>query len=147
MRTRAITSLLAMLLSSCLTSCFNLGNKATRTGFKADFLQMTSSLGRDPTNELQKVLSRTLLSAALLLGTGAGVGLPPAALARPEGVNRPDLLPKEQTTVIDVANFLTKGFDTKFTAHPHRFVLYLLKSSSTCLLLSFRTGEESSQCY
>lgn len=32
--------------------------------------------------------------------------LPAIAMARPEGINRPDLLPNEQTTVIDTANFL-----------------------------------------
>jgi hypothetical protein len=35
------------------------------------------------------------------------------ALAKPEGVNRPDLLPKEPTPVIDVANFLSKGQERK----------------------------------
>lgn len=40
----------------------------------------------------------------------------PVAHARPEGVNRPDLLPKEQTSLIDVANFLTKGQEKKVIA-------------------------------
>lgn len=35
------------------------------------------------------------------------------SLAKPDGVNRPDLLPKEQTSIIDVANFLSKGQEKK----------------------------------
>lgn len=39
------------------------------------------------------------------------------ASARPEGVNRPDLLPKElNVPLIDVANFLSKGQEKKIVA-------------------------------
>ncbi len=51
-----------------------------------------------------KILSTMFLATSLTLGSSINV-----VNARPEGVNRPDLLPKTQTTVIDVANFLAKG--------------------------------------
>eukprot|EP00245_Coleochaete_scutata_P006858 TRINITY_DN21670_c0_g1_i1.p1 TRINITY_DN21670_c0_g1~~TRINITY_DN21670_c0_g1_i1.p1 ORF type:complete len:249 (-),score=47.44 TRINITY_DN21670_c0_g1_i1:13-759(-) len=54
-----------------------------------------------------KWLGRTAAGVALALTlTTTGV---PEALARKEGVNRPELLPKEFTTVIDVAGFLSDG--------------------------------------
>lgn len=55
-------------------------------------------------------LGRQVATAALALMACFPVG----AHARPEGVNRPDLLPSGPTTpLIDTANFLTKGQEKK----------------------------------
>lgn len=63
---------------------------------------------RDAVALARKVAASSTL--ALLLAA-------PVAMARPEGVNRPDLLPKgDKTTVIDTANFLTKGQEKKAAA-------------------------------
>ncbi|KAL3916090.1 MAG: hypothetical protein SGPRY_006966, partial [Prymnesium sp.] len=49
---------------------------------------------------------RAALSAFLI---AAPVTLPRGAAARPEGVNKPELLPAYQTNVIDLQRFLTSG--------------------------------------
>lgn len=48
-----------------------------------------------------------------LLGGAAAAGIALPARARTEGVNRPELLPKEYTTVIDLENFLAKGEEAR----------------------------------
>jgi hypothetical protein len=53
------------------------------------------------------MLSVVAVSAALLTG---------GAHARMEGVNKPELLPKEYTPVIDVAGFLTEGEEKRIKA-------------------------------
>ena len=50
--------------------------------------------------------SSTPSLAKWAVGIATALSFSTAAIAQPAGVFRPDLLPKEQTTVIDVANFL-----------------------------------------
>ena len=57
-------------------------------------------------SESRKAIAKCVLLASIAFS-------PFSALARPEGVNRPDLLPKEQTAVIDVANFLSNSQEKK----------------------------------
>ncbi|KAL6756505.1 hypothetical protein V8C86DRAFT_2646671 [Haematococcus lacustris] len=64
-----------------------------------------------PWDTLARATSAAALTVALLVTS------PSASLARPEGVNRPDLLPSEPgATVIDVAGFLTPSEEARMAA-------------------------------
>lgn len=63
-----------------------------------------------------KVLQTGIAAAAALLVAVSG------ADARLEGVNKPELLPKEYTPVIDVAGFLTDGEVRREGVHQHKWL-------------------------
>lgn len=69
------------------------------------------------TTRSKALRSAFALGAAAALGVGAPAALPPPALARLEGVNKPELLPDGPVVpVVDVAGYLTQGEIKRLTA-------------------------------
>eukprot|EP00475_Leptophrys_vorax_P045576 TRINITY_DN9510_c0_g3_i1.p1 TRINITY_DN9510_c0_g3~~TRINITY_DN9510_c0_g3_i1.p1 ORF type:complete len:262 (-),score=-6.01 TRINITY_DN9510_c0_g3_i1:300-1085(-) len=81
-----------------------------RAGEPASVASAVDSMKRAATESVKFVV---VASASLAIAMSAGLE---AASARPEGVNRPELLPEEFTTVIDVAGFLSSGQEARIAA-------------------------------
>lgn len=62
-----------------------------------------------PVAKLGEVSRRTAVRIAAFSALAATLKSSTVHAGRPEGVNRPDLLPKEFTTVLDYENFLARG--------------------------------------
>ncbi len=60
-------------------------------------------------SKLGEVSRRTALQISVVSTLVASLKPSPVLAGRPEGVNRPELLPKEFTTVLDYENFLARG--------------------------------------
>jgi hypothetical protein len=86
----------------------------SRIKIKSSFSALSSSSSNDAANKVEFNQKATKFFKGTILAFFAAVQM---ASARPEGVNRPDLLPKElNVPLIDVANFLSKGQEKKITA-------------------------------
>jgi hypothetical protein len=104
----AISLLLFAVASQGFVAHRSSGPASPTTSRRNSRLLAAAPTHSDRPNALVTVVKHTLLSV-LAFAQIAG--------ARPEGVNRPDLLPKEANVpLIDVANFLSKGQEKKVVA-------------------------------
>lgn len=71
---------------------------------------------QDNTSISRRSFSRLCASSILASVLVQGTTIDDVAAARPEGVNRPELLPKEYTTVIDLERFMATGEVKRLTA-------------------------------
>ena len=101
----------AVAVDSFRPSSFSLDS---RVQIKSSFSALSSLPSNDGMNKIELKQKATKFLKGSVLAFFAAVQM---ASARPEGVNRPDLLPKElNVPLIDVANFLSKGQEKKITA-------------------------------
>lgn len=104
-----------ILLASLVLLCIGVNSFQPVTSginFRSASLKLRSSSSDNVAIDWQKKAQNFAKGSLLAFFAAAQL-----ANARPEGVNRPDLLPKElNVPLIDVANFLTKGQEKKVLA-------------------------------
>ncbi|KAI3837201.1 hypothetical protein MKX03_010766 [Papaver bracteatum] len=98
---------MASFLPSSLTSQLKQNPNLTKPRINSSISSSLSNSTEKWVSNLQSKSLNFALSSALALGLSlSGVGIAEAALS---GVNKPELLPKDFSTVIDVAGFLSAG--------------------------------------
>lgn len=124
--------LICILLTLCLSRAFRVSSIGNHnTPHSSRHVHCVSMSDTKFGSTVHSVLKRTAVASIAALSLASGRQCLPSRYvlytignfvivsigvwARPEGVNRPDLLPKEQTSVIDVANFLSKGQERRIS--------------------------------